>query len=520
VLAVDLGTSSVKATLACRSRDSLWHVAARATESLAPPIARADGWSEQDPLDWCDAAIRAMRGLLKHPAAAGLAAISLSGQMQSLVLADDSGCAIRPALLYSDARATSEAALLEEKIGRERLVSETANWKGAVSVLPKLLWLQYHEPEALASASYILLSAHDVLHLVLTGLAVTDPTNASVTGLLAASTSRAAWASQLLVEAGFHAALHHKLPHIVSGAASCSPLASSAATELGVPSLAGLPVCHGAGDLAAVTIGALEVAPTACYCYLGTSGWVAEESEAPVVSETLRVFIVHHPTPGRVIMAAPTTTACGNVAFLRRLLYSHVPDDDEAYAAIDRAASEAQPGASGLLYLPYLNGERFPVNDPTARACFVGLGAATSSAELCRACYEGIAMSVRSLLALMPSANEQRDGCAHPLVLVGGGGASCLLPQILADVSQRKVLVPPRPRDVAALGAASLAAHALLPERPASAGAGGGLLDSQRHQLFLPRAELAATYDAAFMAFGGLYPSLMGTFHQLAGVRA
>eukprot|EP00966_Prymnesium_polylepis_P207704 4811316-Prymnesium_polylepis.1 len=206
VLALDAGTSAAKAVLVARDQRG-WALLSEASSTHAPPRGTA-GAAEQDAEDWwygggtrtnaahlvlfaprdfvshrcrqsASSAIRSLRIDLS-----GIAAISLSGQMQSVLLVDAHGSPLRPALLYSDSRASAEAAELELQFGREALEARTLNWKGAVSILPKLLWLQRHEPEAIAAAAAIVLAAHDLLYLRLTGGHVTDRTNASTTGLL------------------------------------------------------------------------------------------------------------------------------------------------------------------------------------------------------------------------------------------------------------------------------------------------------------------------------------------------
>ena len=650
ILSIDAGTSSVKAVLASHSAETGWVVHAQAVASHDPPTPGASGEMEQDPASWWSSLARAVQSLSSTESLEEVEAIGMSGQMQSVILVDGAGTALRPALLYSDTRAKAEAAELEATLGAARLREETLNWKGPASVLPKLLWLQRHEPAVLQAAAAVHLSAHDYLWArlaagsaetadiaPLTGEGtpapppatreeeattakakptwshplpttwrdrqqqrlpsndgdgdgdsggnphVTDATNASTTGLLLASAgsdgSGSGWAEALLLDAGLPRWMPRLLPTLAARASA--PLCDAAAIAFGCPALAGVPVCAGCGDLGAATVGALGLglstgaddgsgadAPSDAdseartYCYLGTSGWVATTRPATVLADPAaqaaaapRSFWLRHPSPALCVAAAPMTTAGGNLGWLAATVLGRGGGD--AFAIIDEEAAAAPAGCDGLLFLPYLCGERCPVSDPHARACFVGLGLGTSRGYLCRAVIEGICYAVRSLLPLLPSddgadgggsgdggaaaaplaldmaklaaaiAAARRDGKAQytyvppppppappppPLVLVGGVARSRVLPQLLADILQRRVHVPSAPEHAPALGAAALAA-ATLGRGGAHAGA---LPPPPPERVFAPHAALAATYDHGYECFCRVHPALRETFAQLA----
>ena len=329
LLSLDAGTSSIKAAVIEVRNSGERRVVSFSIESLPPPAAVAGiaGSSEQDAEAWWAAATRAIQ---RAVAAQPVQAVALSGQMQSVVLLDGAGAPLRPALLYSDTRATAEAAALVASLGVERLRGEAINWKGAASTLPKLLWLLAHEADAVGGAAAVALSAHDFLYRRLTGVGATDPTNASTTGLLAAG-GEDGWAAPLLADAGVPAALVAKLPPVRRGARLLAPLSAAAAAALGGALAEGTPVCLGAGDLGTTTVGALgsgggrAVGAPSTYCYLGTSGWVATvgdaNPEADDDDDDIDCFEVVHPLPGRRILAAPMTTAGGNVRWLCGLLW-------------------------------------------------------------------------------------------------------------------------------------------------------------------------------------------------------
>ncbi|KAL1503278.1 hypothetical protein AB1Y20_011331 [Prymnesium parvum] len=547
VLALDAGTSAVKAVCVTLSHRR-WDLVSEATSRHSDPEG-SSGAAEQNAAEWWESAVRAARELrVTQP----LLAISLSGQMQSVVLVDKGGRPLRPALLYSDSRASKEAAELEAQFGKETLHARTLNWKGAVSVLPKLLWLQRHEPHAVAAAAAVSLSAHDFLYLRLTGEHATDRTNASTTGLL--NSTGEAWAVDFLREAGLCEQLLAKLPRLAPFA-EAAPLRDDAAAALSLA--AGTAVCLGSGDLGAATVGALGGARGA-YCYLGTSGWVAAVLPRALRGEC-KAFTVLSPREGADISAAPMTCAGGNIAWARALLFAEW-SDAEAYAQMDAAARSEPPGSGGLVYLPYLSGERCPVNDPTASACFVGLRRTTTRASMCRAVFEGICFAVRSLLPLLPQEaaelSEETLAELHaaifraesvipstgqgvqftlraprppPLTLVGGVAKSAVLPQILADVLQREVHVPSHPEHAPALGAAALGVAASEVRSPASAWAlnreeqlprsAGHECDIERpppERRYVPNPELRDLYDRCFDCYCEVHPALRAIFPRLS----
>lgn len=539
-LSIDLGTSSVKAAIVTSTSEG-WQVEATAAEPLPQPSAQGSllGSSQQDAEMWWNAT-KLVIGRLATPN--DPIAITLSGQMQAVVLIAADGLPLRPAMLYSDTRATCEAEQLEACVGRDRLLKLATNWKGAASTMPKLRWLLANEPALVERCDAICLSAHDFIFRRLTGRAATDPTNASTTGLVRAG-STDAYAEELLAEAGISSGLISKLPPICQGSAATASLSASAADALDGAIAAGTRVCLGSGDLGTTTVGALGVhTGAATYCYLGTSGWVATVRDAADAPQC-DAFQVSHPLGGRLILAAPMTTAGGNVRWLCGLLFAGM-DETAALAAFEEEAATASAGCNGLLFLPYLRGERCPVSDPHAKACFIGMGPETTRGCMCRAVLEGVCFAVRSLMPLLPADKarylehaaaeptikaaikagaEQHDNLGSgsfafaeatlewmlrenlpPLHLVGGVANSRVAAQTLANVLNREVRVPQiGPSHVPALGAAALAAAAMGEPPPHALDA----VDS-----FSPDAELVALYDGVYEQFATLHPALKGIF--------
>ena len=261
----------------------------------------------------------------------------------------------------------------------------------------------------------------------------------------------------------------------------------------------------GCGDLGATTVGAGAGLPGRAYGYRGTSGWIAASLDQATPKPDQGVFTLRHPDPARYIQVAPMLTAGGNLEWLRGALTG---DDPLAYDELNRLAGQAPAGSRGLLYLPYLGGERSPFSDPDARAAFIGVSGQTGRAEMVRAVMEGVAMGYRSLGDALGLA---ADG---PLLLTGGGGKSAVWAQILADVLDRPVQVVADPGNAPARGAAVIAGKALgwydsyLP-------AGGFFPVAATYR---PHRDRRAVYDDLYALFSTLYPRLKDAFSGLAAV--
>ncbi len=508
ILTLDIGTTGTKAALIDRTGQLL------ATGYADYPTYRQAGnIVEQEPEDWWRATISALTQLRQHLAQyssdnsplpvlgrdrVGLHAIILTGQMQDCILLGCDG-ALGRAILYSDSRAQEEAATLAEKIGYEQLVAITGNEQGASSLLAKWLWLQRHDPERLAKTNAILLGAHDYIAWKMGDMPGADFTTASTTGLLDLQKKR--WAEPLLATLGLD---HLLLPTLQASGTFSGNLSPEAASQLGLT--AGIPILRGCGDLGATTIGVGAGEVGRLYAYLGTSGWVAGSLEVATPNPQGGIFTLCHPDPQRFIQVAPMLTAGGNLDWLRTLSITQSP----TYQSLNDMASSVPPGSHGLLYLPYLAGERSPFSDPQARACFIGISQQTTQAEMARAVMEGVAFAYRSLQDAMGA--DVRNG----LFLVGGGAKSAVWSQILADVLGCAVNVVADPSDAGNRGALLLAGRSL------------GWYDSFSPapdffpvaQKFIPNSANRDLYDALHSVFRELYPQLKNSFKQLATLSA
>ncbi|OSC38148.1 xylulokinase [Mycobacterium decipiens] len=496
LIALDIGTTGTKAALV--SRDG--RILASGYSAYASHN-QAGNRVEQEPDAWWLATSEAIAQLRTRLSmhAHELAGIALSGQMQDLIpiAADD---AIGPAVLYSDTRSQREAQMIIAQIGEEELLRVTGNAQDASSLLAKWCWLQAHDAERLAAAQTILFGAHSYVAWRLCGATSCDYTTASTTGLF--DLDHNVWATDLLARLGLDP---QKLPPLAAAAAQIGTLKTAAARALGLP--ADLAVFAGAGDLAATTVGAGAGEPNRSYGYLGMSGWVAATLRATVRAvppgAERSIFTLRHPDLQRVVRVAPMLTAGGNLDWVRAEIAR-----DEDYGALNEIAAAAPVGSNGMIYLPYLNGERSPFRDPHARACFVGIGGRTTRADLIRAVMEGVCFAYRSLF-------DGLETMAETLYVVGGGAKSDVWMQILADVLGRELQVVAEPEHAAVRGAAIIVGREM-----------GWYEDFAPRDIipvarsYAPRDRAHSAYEEQYGVFVALYPRLRSAFAQLAAAPA
>ena len=445
-LVLDVGSSAVKAALL--SDDGVTQE--RATASIDTQHG-AGGVVEQSADAWREAAETAIQAL---PGRRHARRIAITGAMQNLTLLDERGAPLRPTLLYADTRARDHVDVVRERLGAEAWRAATGNELDASSFLPKLLWLGQHEPTLLARARHVAVATCDALALAWTGVFACDTTSASTTGLIELATRRS------LPDAAFAAvdlpSVPARLPAWVPGGARIGGLLPDVAARLGLTP--GTAVHVGPGDAGAATIGAGAGTPGVMSAAFGTSGWVAGSSATRGDTER-GVFTLAHPRADLHVVVAPLLSAGANVAWLQGVLEPGV----DVEASVSRAL--ARP-PTGLVYLPYLQGERSPIRDPLARACFVGIDAATTRDDLLRAVLEGIAFAFAHALDALAPAGVTR------LVISGGGARSQGVVALLAAATRTPVAAVADAQDAPLRGALRAAQvevgeaedHALTPD--------------------------------------------------------
>lgn len=418
VLGIDIGTSGSRALLV----DEVGAIIASATSAHEPFRSPGPAWAEQDPADWWRAAQDAVRAVLSKGgiAAKDVACIGLSGQMHGAVLLDEAGEVLRPSIIWCDQRTAEECRWLDREIGPARLLELTSNPALTNFTLTKLLWVRTHEPDIWARVRHVLLPK-DYVRYRLSGVFAIDVADASGTLLL--DVAKRQWSSEMLAATRISADI---LPQVLESPAVSARVSASAASATGL--VAGTPIVAGAGDQAAGAVGMGITHPGAVSVTIGTSGVVFAATERPALDRKGRIHTFCHAIPGRWHVMGVTQAAGLSLRWIRDQW--QMGTDDAAYERMTAEAAAVPAGADGVLWAPYLMGERTPHADPDVRAALVGLAASHTRGHITRAVLEGVAFSLNDTFGIF-------DELQVPVsrVRVGGGGArSALWRQIQAAV--------------------------------------------------------------------------------------
>ena len=418
-IGIDLGSSRVKLLALDEGGECLGvTMASYATES------RQAGYAEQNPDRWWDALRLAMSDLLARPALRGssVIALGLTGQMHGAVFLDDKGVAVRPALMWSDGRAEAEATEIEKRIPRDELVARTGNRSNVSFTAPKIMWVARNEPEVMANARWIV-QPKDALRTRLTGEVAGDVSDASATLLF--DLRARVWSDEICRRLEID---RNKLAPLFESETPAGVLREDAARALGLP--AGIVVAIGGADAPAAALGLglarEEDAKGTVLISLGTGGQVLAPLAEPKVDPEGRLHALAHVVPGQWCVMAAILSAAASLDWAVRLLR---PDDPNGARELLAAAAKVPAGSDGLLFLPYLRGERTPHFDPTASGALVGLRIGHGPAEVTRAVLEGVAYALGEGLDLMRGLGVKAEAG-----VVAGGGVNRLWQQILADV--------------------------------------------------------------------------------------
>lgn len=492
VLGIDVSTTATKALLMDREGGVVASGVSTYSYDMPRPM-----WTEQDPRVWWEATCSAVRSALEQSdvSAHEIDAVGLTGQMHGSVLLDQAGAAVRPAILWNDQRTAAECDEIRRRVGRERLIAITGNDALTGFTAPKLLWVSNHEPGNWERVSTILLPK-DYVRFRLTGTRAVDVAGGS--GTILFDLAKRTWSPEMLDALGIDAGL---CPPTFEGPEITGKVSSDGASATGL--VEGTPVVAGGGDQSAnaVGVGAIETGVTALS--LGTSGVVFATSHGPAVDPESRVQAFCHAVPGRWHMMGVMLSAAGSLRWLRDAL---APEAE--FAELLTGAAEVSPGSEGLIFLPYLSGERTPHPDPTARGAFVGLTMSHDLRHMTRAVLEGVAFGLRDGLDLMVEAGVQRP---ESIRASGGGIRSALWRQILADVLEARIdgLTT---EEGAAYGAGILA---LVGARHfATAGDAAGAVI--RVEPAARPSDDSAAYRELHLRYQGLYPALQPTFQRLS----
>lgn len=490
-LGLDLGTTGIRALLIDAGGGLL--ASATAEHPLSSP---APGWMEQDPEDWWRATIQAVRGALEL---AGLGpgvvqAVAVSGQMHGATLLDAEGRVVRPCILWNDQRSVAQCQEIMQRVGTERMLAITGNVALAGFTAPKLLWVREHEPERWARVAHVLLP-RDYLNFRLTGVLAGEPSDAAGTLLFDVRARR--WSPEVLAALDLDPAL---LPPIVPSAGAVGGISAEAAGALGLGE--GTLVMGGGADNACAAAGNGVLEPGQVLCSIGTSGTVVAPVGLEVGTPGHHVHLFSHVSPRVNYLMGVVLSAGGALRWFRDTCAPELatrPGGPDPYDILTAEAAATQPGAEGLIFLPYLTGERTPHGSAEARGVFFGLSPRHGRGHLARAVIEGVGLALGQSLTLLRAAGVQ----AEEVRLTGGGARSPLWRQILTDIFECPVVIQPRDEGPA-YGAALLAAVG-AGAFPTIEAAGQMAIPSARVE---PRPEVSAVYRASAGLYADLYRAL------------
>ncbi len=491
-LGIDVSTTGSKTLLI----DETGTVAATAS-TPHPLFTPRPLWSEQNPQDWWETSSASIRQVLGEAGLGGerVAAVGLTGQMHGLVLLDEAGNVLRPAILWNDQRTQAQCDEIHARVGREAFIRISGNVALTGFTAPKILWVQQNEPDVYARARHVLLPK-DYVRYRLTGAYAMDKADGAGTVLFDLKSRN--WSEALLKTLGIDPAW---MPPTYEGPSLCGTVTPQAAAVTGLQ--AGTPVAAGGGDQAAQAVGVGAVEPGIVALTLGTSGVVFASTPSPLVEPEGRLHAFCHAVPGLWHFMGVMLSAAGSLQWYHDTLAPSMSFD----ALLSEAAS-VPAGSEGLQFLPYLSGERTPYPDPLARGAFVGLTLRHARGHLTRAVLEGVAFGLKDGFGLIQNAGL---GEIKQVRASGGGTRSALWRQILADVLEAE-LVTVNTSEGAAYGAALLAGvgAGAWPDVPAACKAVIRITATTR-----PSPQQVESYRRVYPLYRELYPALKPSFDKM-----
>ena len=498
VLGIDIGTTAVKAMLVGSDGKMLAESEVEHPVSVPRP-----GWSEQHPEIWWRSTELAVRKTMQAAERDGrrveIAAIGLSGQMHSSVFLDASGEVIRPALLWNDVRTTVQCEYILDTVGMDGLRGTVGNLPLEGFTAPKLLWLRENEPENY-DRLHTLLLPKDYIRYRMSGEFATEPSDAA--GTLLYDVRRRVWSEHILRALHLDADI---LPYVVESSEISGVLTSEAAATLGIS--AGVPIVGGGADNAAGAVGCGATDGSVMQVSIGTSGAVVTPASEPHVAPDMNLHTFCHAAPDLWYLMGVVLSAGSALRWLRDSIAA-----GQSYDAMTAKAENVPVGSDGLIFLPYLTGERTPHNDANARGVFFGLNFAHDAGHLTRAVFEGVCFAMRDSLELM-----RAQGVSPSEVrAIGGGARSRMWLQTLSNVFGLPISTV-QPSGGAAYGAALLAAVGCGMFADIEEAVESCITTTSGAE---PDAKETATYEELYGAYRRLYPALKDEFAALAGIAA
>lgn len=487
-IGIDLGTSAVKLLLMDEEGQIKNEISREYPLEFPQP-----GWSQQNPEDWKAAVLEGVPALLEGFDKSQVAGIGAGGQMHGLVVLDEHDQVIRPAILWNDGRTAQEVDYLNEVVGREKLSALTANIAFAGFTAPKILWMKKHEPENFARIRKIMLPK-DYINYILTGVHCTDYSDAS--GMLLLDVEHKCWSREMLDLCGI---TESQMPKLFESYEAVGTLLPELAQKLGLPG--NVVVCAGAGDNAAAAVGTGTVGAGGCNISLGTSGTLFISSDHFGVDPHNALHAFAHADGCYHLMGCMLSAASCNKWWMDDILGS------QDYAGAQKDITDDKLGCNHVYFLPYLMGERSPINDTNARSVFIGMTMDTSRTDLTQAVLEGVAFAIRDSFEVARSLGLD----IRRSMICGGGAKSPLWKKIMANVLNVE-LDTPASEQGPGMGGAMLAmvACGAYPSVQAVCDKLVKVADTVR-----PDPEIAARYEQRYQQFAKIYPALKGLYPQL-----
>jgi xylulokinase len=491
LLGLDISTTGAKALLIDENGAVVASHTTAQSLSMPQPL-----WSEQNPDDWWSGMVASIRKVLEQTGAKeSIVALGLTGQMHGLVCLDSAGRVLRPAMLWNDQRTQAECDAITETIGEKRLITLTGNRALTGFTAPKILWVRNHEPEIYDQIAHILLPK-DYIRFRLTGEYATDLAGAAGTLLL--DVANRTWSNEVLNALGIP---FEWMPKTHEGPAITGLINDLAAQETRLK--AGTPVIAGGGDQGAQAVGVGAVSPGIAALTVGTSGVVFAPLASYAYEPKGRLHAFCHAVPGQWHFMGVMLSAAGSLQWYRDML---APDTD--FDTLLAEIADIAPGSDGLIFLPYLTGERTPHPDPLARGAFVGLTVGHTRAHMTRAVIEGVSFGLRDSFELIKQSEAGRE--IKQIRVSGGGAKNPIWLQMLADVLNAP-LVTVEALEGAAYGAALLAGVGV--------GVWADVQEASNHVQVgdeVNPGEQSTAYEEVYALYRSLYPVLKETFVKLS----
>ena len=504
LMAHDLGTSGNKATL----YDCDGVLIGSCVESYVVSYPK-DTWAEVNPIDLWRAVCNSTKQLLEKTGikAEDIAAVSFSGQMMGCLVVDQDGVPLRPMMIWADTRSVKQEQFMKDAIGEKRGYQITGHRLSASYSAAKLLWIKENEPQ-IYDRAYRMLQAKDYIIYRLTGQFVTDLSDASGTNLL--DIEKQTWSTELIQAFQIRAEL---LPELHSSSDIAGTVTKQAAKETGL--IEGMPVVIGGGDGSCACVGAGVVRKGQIYNVLGSSSWISMASDHPFYDDQMRTFNWIHLDPKLYTPCGTMQTAGMSYAWYRDAfcqLERKIAHEEQKdfYMLLEQGISSSPPGANGLLYLPYLLGERSPRWNVDARAAFIGIGISTSKEDMLRSVLEGVGYNLRVILELLEQIQPVKT-----ITMIGGGVKSMVWRQILSDIYGKKLEFPQYLEEATSMGAAICAGVGIGIFADYSVAEKWNMVQSYQ----IPKQQNVQLYEELYRVFNKSYESLKDVFGELGTFR-